>query len=124
MLTSRQTDSSISVPLTRHHQDLMRLRYLWKTAYVSDHRYEFHVHHSSVLASEILGEALPPPLLWLLPAVAPVTLEEDSESECESEGDITGDLLAETLEDDRNREPLSAIDMSWRVLVCHLNIND
>ena len=100
----------------------MRLRFLWKTTFVSDHRYESHVHHSSVRASEILGEALPPPLLWVLPAVAPVTLEADSESDCESEDDITGDLLAETLEDDKNQEPLPAIDISWQILVRHLNI--
>jgi hypothetical protein len=80
------------------------------------------VHHSSVRASEILGEALPPPLLWVLPAVAPVTLEADSESDCESEDDITGDLLAETLEDDENQEPLPAIDISWQIPVRHLNI--
>ena len=33
------------------------------STFVSDHRYESHMHHSSVRASEILGEALPPPLL-------------------------------------------------------------
>jgi hypothetical protein len=96
----------------------MRLRSFWKTTFVSDCQYESHSHHASALASEILGEALPDSVSWLLPATAPATLEEESESDCESEADITGDLLAETLEDGENQDEPPRIVMSWQVPVC------
>jgi len=95
----------------------MRLRSFWQTTFVSDRRYESHSHHASALVSEILGEALPDSVSWLLPATAPATLE-DSESDCESEADITGDLLAETLEDSENQDEPPRIVMLWQVPVC------
>src|ERR1700691_6242500 len=110
------TDSTISVPLTQHHRDLMRLRSLWKTTFVSDHRYKFHLHHASSKTSEILGDVPSHSVTWTLPVMAPVTLEEDSESDCESEDDITGDLLAEALEDDE-QDQAPPISLSWHVPV-------
>ena len=112
-----QTDSFISVPLTQHSQDILRLRSLWKTTFVSDHRYEFHLRYASSKTSEILGDEPLKPVTWVLTAVAPVTLHEDSESDCESEDNITGDLLAEALEDDENHDQTLVINMSWQVPV-------
>ena len=90
---------------------------MWKTTFVSDHRYEFHLHHASLKTSEILGDALPHSVTWILPVMAPATLEEDSESDCESEDGITGDLLAEALEDDEIQDQTLPISLSWHVPV-------
>jgi hypothetical protein len=95
----------------------MRLRTLWKTTFVSDHRYKFHLHNASSKTAEILGDTLPNTVTWILPVMAPATLEEDSESDCESEDDITGDLLAEALKDDENQDQVPPIDLSWHVPV-------
>src|ERR1700732_1782778 len=108
----------ISVPLTQHHRDLMCLRSLWKTTFVSNHRYKFHLHHASSKTSAILGDVRLDSITWILPVIAPVTLEEDSESDCESKDDITGDLLAEALEDDE-MDQAPPISLSWHVPVSH-----
>ena len=111
------TDSAISVPLAQHHRDLMRLQSLWKTKFVSDHRYKFHLHNASSKTAEILGDAPSNSVTWIPPVMAPATLEEESESDCESEDDITGDLLAEALEDDENQDQALPISLSWHVPV-------
>lgn len=102
----------------------MRLPSLWKTKFVSDHRYNFHIHNVSSNTAEILGDAPSNPVTWIPLVVAPATLEEESESDCESEDDITGDLLAEAFEDDENQDQddenqdqAPRISLSWHVPV-------
>jgi hypothetical protein len=114
----------ISVPLAQRHRDLLRMRSLWKTNFVSEHRYESHIHHATSLASEILGEVSPQPLSWLFPKIAPISLEEDDWQSDHAPGDdgddrddITGDLIAEALEGDENQDQPPSVTMSWQVPV-------
>jgi hypothetical protein len=123
------TDSFISILLARRHNDLLRMRSLWKTTFVSDLLYwQSHIRHANLLTSTILGEAPPQQISWLHPMTAPINTEEDEE-DWESDGglddgDITGELVAEALGDDEDYEgdwkQLPLVNMSWEVPVSHL----